>query len=229
MVATGLYSAFFNISDSPDIMVLHFMMACSMDWLLTAMKRMDDINLALPSIRIIEDYLGAEERDSPSTQLKVDPTGEFAVDMKSAEYSWHAVAAQTPQLFKLSNLNLQVRRGELLAVVGAVGSGKSSLGLAIAGQMVHLGGDVTLGMSQNQIAYCAQKPWIQNANVRDNIIFGLTFDEDKYEVVKRAAAIQLDIDEVFPNGDDTELGEKGITISGGQKARLQLARILYRS
>lgn len=227
LIATGLYGAFFNISDSPDIMVLHFVMVSSIIWLLIAIGHMDDINIALPSIQIIEDYLGAEERGSSSTGLKVDPTCEFAVEMKGAEYSWHAVAAQTPQLFKLANLTLQVRRGELLAVVGPVGSGKSSLGLAIAGQMVHLGGEVTLGTPQNQIAYCAQKPWIQNANVRDNITFGLPFDEERYKEVIRAAAIQLDIDEVFPNDNLTELGEKGITISGGQKARLQLARILY--
>ncbi|KAF5016968.1 hypothetical protein F66182_11187, partial [Fusarium sp. NRRL 66182] len=125
--------------------------------------------------------------------------------------------------FKISDLNLAVKRNELIAVIGTVGSGKTSLLAALAGDMRLTEGSVRLGASR---AYCPQYAWIQNATVRGNISFGKEFDETWYNIVVDACALRPDFD-VFPNGDSTEIGERGITVSGGQKQRLNIARAIY--
>ncbi|KAK4072430.1 hypothetical protein Trihar35433_4494 [Trichoderma harzianum] len=125
--------------------------------------------------------------------------------------------------FKLQDLNLQAGRNELIAVIGTVGSGKSSLLAALAGDMRKTSGDVVFGASR---AFCPQYAWIQNASLQNNIIFGKDMDKDWYKEVIRACALQPDLD-MLPNGDMTEIGERGITISGGQKQRLNIARAIY--
>ncbi|KAH6611162.1 abc transporter family [Trichoderma cornu-damae] len=125
--------------------------------------------------------------------------------------------------FKLQDLNLQAGRNELIAVIGTVGSGKSSLLAALAGDMRKTSGDVVFGASR---AFCPQYAWIQNASLQSNIIFGKDMDRDWYKEVIRACALQPDLD-MLPNGDLTEIGERGITISGGQKQRLNIARAIY--
>ncbi|KAH9910036.1 ATP-binding cassette transporter protein YOR1-like protein [Xylariomycetidae sp. FL2044] len=125
--------------------------------------------------------------------------------------------------FKLQGLNFQVGRNELIAVIGSVGSGKSSLLAALAGDMRKTAGEVVLGASR---AFCPQYAWIQNATLRENILFGKEMDRGWYKDVIRACALQPDLD-MLPNGDATEIGERGITISGGQKQRLNIARAIY--
>ncbi|KAL6699968.1 P-loop containing nucleoside triphosphate hydrolase protein [Trichoderma pleuroticola] len=125
--------------------------------------------------------------------------------------------------FKLQELNLQAGRNELIAVIGTVGSGKSSLLAALAGDMRKTNGDVVFGASR---AFCPQYAWIQNTSLQNNIIFGKDMDNDWYKEVIRACALQPDLD-MLPNGDMTEIGERGITISGGQKQRLNIARAIY--
>lgn len=118
---------------------------------------------------------------------------------------------------------MKVEREHLVAVVGSVGSGKSSLLSAYLGELDKLKGRVnTLG----SIAYVSQQAWIQNATLRDNIIFGKTFDQKLYDRVVVACALKQDI-EMLPGGDQTEIGEKGINLSGGQKQRVSLARAVY--
>ncbi|KAH8887388.1 hypothetical protein GQ53DRAFT_292786 [Thozetella sp. PMI_491] len=125
--------------------------------------------------------------------------------------------------FKLQGLNFEVGRNELVAVIGSVGSGKSSLLAALAGDMRKTNGEVVLGASR---AFCPQYAWIQNTTVKDNILFGKEMDEDWYKEVIEACALQPDL-HMLPNGDLTEIGERGITISGGQKQRLNIARAIY--
>ncbi|KAI1947427.1 ATP-binding cassette transporter yor1 [Ophidiomyces ophidiicola] len=125
--------------------------------------------------------------------------------------------------FRLSNLNFTAGRNELLAVIGTVGSGKTSLLAALAGDMRMTGGDVTMGASR---AFCPQYAWIQNATLKDNILFGKEYDESWYNEVIDACALRSDL-EMLPVGDQTEIGERGITISGGQKQRLNIARAIY--
>ena len=125
--------------------------------------------------------------------------------------------------FHLDAINLSVSRHELLAVVGSVGCGKSSLLAALAGDMRKIEGAITMS---SRLAYCPQYAWIQNATARENITFGKEFDPEWYAAVVDACALQRDLD-MLPDGDRTEIGERGITMSGGQKQRLNIARAIY--
>lgn len=125
--------------------------------------------------------------------------------------------------FKLRDLEFSVGRKELIAVIGGVGSGKSSLLAALAGDMRRTNGSITMGASR---AFCPQYAWIQNATVKDNILFGKAYDRKWYETVIDACALRADLD-MLPNSDLTEIGERGITVSGGQKQRLNIARAIY--
>ncbi|KAL2016707.1 hypothetical protein VTK56DRAFT_3170 [Thermocarpiscus australiensis] len=125
--------------------------------------------------------------------------------------------------FKLQDLTFEIGRNELVAVIGTVGSGKTSLLAALAGDMRKTGGKVVLGASR---AFCPQYAWIQNATVQENILFGRQMDKEWYAEVIKACALQPDLD-MLPNHDQTEIGERGITISGGQKQRLNIARAIY--
>ncbi|KAG0037262.1 hypothetical protein BGZ82_002861 [Podila clonocystis] len=115
----------------------------------------------------------------------------------------------------LTDINLTVTRGHLTAVVGRVGQGKTSLLNAIIGDMYKREGDVTV---YGRMAYVAQQAWIVNATLRDNIVFGNTFDQAKYDHVLMSCGLLPDI-EMLPAGDQTEIGERGINLSGGQKQR----------
>uniref|UniRef100_A0A8V5G8F5 Uncharacterized protein n=1 Tax=Melopsittacus undulatus TaxID=13146 RepID=A0A8V5G8F5_MELUD len=123
----------------------------------------------------------------------------------------------------LCSVNLDITPGSLVAVVGAVGSGKSSLVSAMLGEMEQL----FLSLSfQGSLAYVPQQAWIQNATLKDNILFGSELDETRYQQVIKACALLPDL-ELLPAGDQTEIGEKGINLSGGQKQRVSLARAVY--
>jgi len=117
-----------------------------------------------------------------------------------------------------------VRAGELVAVVGQTGAGKSSLCAAMLGEMVQrIGGPL---VAPRSAAYCAQAAWILNATVRENIVFGEAFDSARYAEVLRCCQLDADL-AALPHGDATEIGERGITLSGGQKQRVAIARAAY--
>ncbi|KAF2474597.1 multidrug resistance-associated protein 5 [Lindgomyces ingoldianus] len=125
--------------------------------------------------------------------------------------------------FRMKSLDITIGRKELVAVIGTVGSGKSSLLAALAGDMRKTNGEIMIGASR---AFCPQYAWIQNTTVKQNIIFGKEFRRDWYNKVIDACALRPDL-EMLPNGDQTEIGERGITVSGGQKQRLNIARAIY--
>ncbi|KAI4253329.1 MAG: hypothetical protein L6R42_007623, partial [Xanthoria sp. 1 TBL-2021] len=125
--------------------------------------------------------------------------------------------------FKLLGMDFAIGRSELVAIIGGVGSGKSSLLAALAGDMRRTNGQVTMGASR---AFCPQYAWIQNATVRNNIVFGKAYERSWYDKVVDACALGQDL-EMLPHGDMTEIGERGITVSGGQKQRLNIARAIY--
>ncbi|KAJ1419431.1 P-loop containing nucleoside triphosphate hydrolase protein [Ochromonadaceae sp. CCMP2298] len=124
----------------------------------------------------------------------------------------------------LRDLSFSIKKGELVAVVGSVGSGKSSLLNGLLGEMLLQKGSVAV---QGSIAYCDQRPWIINDTVQANIVFGLPFDEERFDNALFAANLEDDI-LVLPGGINTQIGERGINLSGGQKARVALARAIYR-
>ncbi|GLC35697.1 hypothetical protein PLESTB_000485000 [Pleodorina starrii] len=123
----------------------------------------------------------------------------------------------------LRGVSLEVRRGQLVMVVGQVGSGKSSLLAALLGEMHRRSGSVRVVGS---VAYTAQDPWIQNTTLRNNVLMGAEFDEEAYVATLQACALVADL-ELLPAGDVSEIGEKGINLSGGQKHRVALARATY--
>uniref|UniRef100_A0A803YGW9 Multidrug resistance-associated protein 1 n=1 Tax=Meleagris gallopavo TaxID=9103 RepID=A0A803YGW9_MELGA len=121
------------------------------------------------------------------------------------------------------SINFTVPEGSLIAVVGQVGCGKSSLLSALLGEMDKKEGYVVV---KGSIAYVPQQAWIQNATLEDNIIFGREMNESRYKRVIEACALLPDL-EILPMGDRTEIGEKGVNLSGGQKQRVSLARAVY--
>ncbi|KIW17671.1 hypothetical protein PV08_04866 [Exophiala spinifera] len=135
------------------------------------------------------------------------------------------IASETTEVepFKLHDMSFTVGRNELLAVIGTVGSGKTSLLAALAGDMRKTGGKVRMASTR---AFCPQYAWIQNATLKDNILFGKPYKSKWYRDVIDACALRPDL-EILPAGDQTEIGERGITLSGGQKQRLNIARAIY--
>ncbi|KAF9184642.1 Multidrug resistance-associated protein 1 [Haplosporangium sp. Z 11] len=123
----------------------------------------------------------------------------------------------------LHSLNISVLNGSLTAVVGRVGQGKSSLLSAIIGEMYKVQGTVQIS---GRVAYVPQQAWIINATLKDNILFGYEFDEERYKHILFACGLEPDL-EMLPAGDLTEIGERGINLSGGQKQRVSLARAAY--
>lgn len=125
--------------------------------------------------------------------------------------------------FKVTDINMTIGRNEFIGIVGSVGSGKSSLLAALAGDMRQINGRAIMGGSK---AYCPQSAWIQNATVLDNITFGKELDESQFSQVVEACSLRHDLD-ILPGGRLTEIGERGINLSGGQKQRVNLARAIY--
>ncbi|KAF8962130.1 multidrug resistance-associated ABC transporter [Flammula alnicola] len=125
--------------------------------------------------------------------------------------------------FELKNLKFIVPQGAFIGIVGHVGCGKSSVLQALIGEMRRTRGEVVFG---GKVSYAPQIPWIRNATLRENVLFGQPDEEDRFRQVIRACSLEHDL-EVLPNGEDTEIGEKGINLSGGQKARVSLARAAY--
>ncbi|KAL4940284.1 hypothetical protein BDV06DRAFT_196970 [Aspergillus oleicola] len=201
---------------------------------------------AWTALNRIQEFIVAEEQKE---DIQRDENMAEAVRMDNASFTWERLAADKEaeqaekkagpettssekpnddsakpgEPFQLRDLNLDIQRDELIAVIGAVGSGKSSLLSALAGDMRLTDGAVSLSTSR---AFCPQYTWIQNASLRSNILFGKVCDEKWYDQVIDACALKPDL-EILPNGDATEIGERGITISGGQKQRLNIARAIY--
>uniref|UniRef100_A0AAG5CWJ4 ABC-type glutathione-S-conjugate transporter n=2 Tax=Anopheles atroparvus TaxID=41427 RepID=A0AAG5CWJ4_ANOAO len=166
------------------------------------------------SVKRIDKFLNSAELDpSNVTHEKSDE----ALTIKDGTFSW---GEETPTL---KNINLSLRKGQLSAIVGTVGTGKSSLISALLGEMEKISGVVN---TDGSIAYVPQQAWIQNATLRDNILFGKPFDQKKYDNVIDCCALRPDL-AMLPGGDTTEIGEKGINLSGGQKQRVALARAVY--
>ena len=156
---------------------------------------------------------------------KVTPATNSDQDSPREEVATESAAANASSniAWSLKNINLTVNDGELVCVVGKVGSGKSSLVQAIIGEMERKSGKVSVG---GKIAYAAQQPWIVNARLKDNVTFGQDFDQDRWLAAVEACSLKQDL-EVLPGGEETEIGEKGINLSGGQKQRVSLARAMY--
>lgn len=196
-----------------------------------------------------------EETKSGNSAINDERSGDFEdLDDNSSTSSNSEAEEKNSKVadsIQIKDLNLKIHKGEFICVIGGVGSGKSSLISAILGDMIYMddkmitefqgrkmddtarheiiehskkfSNKVKLG---GNVSYVQQTPWIQNKTIRDNILFGLPMDEKWYNETIELCELESDL-EILPGGDLTEIGEKGINLSGGQKARVSLARAVY--
>ena len=197
------------------------------------------------SVDRIEEFLKeAETEKYDQLVFKRSPDeGEPLIGFDSASFTYGNGTSNDENsvtAFKLMNLNIKFKINQLNLVVGPTGSGKSSLLLALLGELTKLNGVIYLpgcasrerlkanletGLTES-VAYCAQQAWLVNDTIRENILFASSYDPTRYESVLTACALQKDL-EILDHGDKTLVGEKGVALSGGQKQRISLARALY--
>lgn len=167
-------------------------------------------------------YLTAEELQPEAVIVKppVEEAGEETVAVRDGTFSWNR---HDENKTTLKDIHFSANKGELSCIVGRVGAGKSSFLQSILGDLWKVKGEVEV---HGMVAYVSQSPWIMNATVRENIVFGYRYDSNFYEKTVKACAL-LDDFAQLPDGDETVVGERGISLSGGQKARVALARAVY--
>lgn len=195
------------------------------------------------SIDRVEEFLN--EAETTKYQQLGNPTrgpNSPTIGFEKATFSWESSDSEATSKsdFKLRDIDVAFKPGELNIIIGPTGAGKTSLLLALLGEMQLVEGRVFLpnvstredvlpnpqtGLAET-VAYCSQQAWLLNDTLRNNIIFGADFNEARYQAVIEACALQRDL-EILDAGDETEIGEKGITLSGGQKQRISLARAIY--
>ncbi|KAF2231926.1 multidrug resistance-associated protein 1 [Viridothelium virens] len=166
-------------------------------------------------------YFTAEELQSDAVvrDVPVQNPGDESVTIRDGTFTWNKEEKQNV----LEDINFSAHKGELSCIVGRVGEGKSSFLGSILGDLWKYRGEVIV---RGTISYVAQSPWVMNASVRENIVFGHRWDPSFYDKTVKACALAEDFSSL-PDGDQTQVGERGISLSGGQKARLTLARAVY--
>jgi len=166
-------------------------------------------------------FFTAEELQADAVQSRecAANMGDESVRIRDATFTWDRNANRNC----LEDIDFAAHKGELSCVVGRVGAGKSSFLQAILGDIWKIHGEVVV---HGATAYVAQSPWVMNASVKENITFGHRWDPHFYQRTIHACAFVEDL-KTLPDGDQTEVGERGISLSGGQKARLTLARAVY--
>ncbi|RUS32865.1 LOW QUALITY PROTEIN: hypothetical protein BC938DRAFT_473988, partial [Jimgerdemannia flammicorona] len=214
------------------------------------------------SLRRIEKFLAERELVDSARDGFDDEGRAVEIGFKDATFQWHSASVEAadaaknarktnnqlvPALvvdgtsFALRNLKVSFPVGEMTLICGATGSGKTSLLMALLGEMDLIQGKVYLpratsespklvdpqtGLIPNSVAYVSQSAWLQHATIRENILFGQLHEDERYKQVLSVCGLERDL-EIFEDGDNTEIGEKGITLSGGQKQRVSLARAVY--
>jgi ATP-binding cassette subfamily C (CFTR/MRP) protein 4 len=190
----------------------------------------------MASIQRIEQFLLLEQKHSSNLPLLLEPSFHnvdrninkgakesdqiLGVSLRNVNAKWDITSSNS----NLTDVSITATSGELVAVVGAGGSGKSTLLQVILKEVSNLSGKVNI---RGSLSYAPQEPWIFSGTLRENILFGEEMDERKYQEVIRVCCLEQDISR-FSFGDNTLVGEKGVMLSGGQKARVSLARAIYR-
>nr|F1M3J4.3 RecName: Full=ATP-binding cassette subfamily C member 4; AltName: Full=Multidrug resistance-associated protein 4 [Rattus norvegicus] len=175
------------------------------------------VSEAVVSVRRIKNFLLLDELPERKAQEPSD--GKAIVHVQDFTAFWDK-ALDTPTL---QGLSFTARPGELLAVVGPVGAGKSSLLSAVLGELPPTSGLVSV---HGRIAYVSQQPWVFSGTVRSNILFGRKYEKERYEKVIKACALKKDF-QLLEDGDRLVIGDRGARLSGGQKARVNLATAVY--
>ncbi|XP_068622150.1 probable multidrug resistance-associated protein lethal(2)03659 [Battus philenor] len=157
--------------------------------------------------------------------LKVEKQGsEMLISLEDYSAHWKTTEEKTDiRTPALTDINLTIMPGSLTTIVGTVGSGKSTLLQAMLRELTPNAGQIHVRAT---IAYASQEPWLFDASVRQNILFGQELDLQRYKKVIECCQLQSDLD-ILPHGDKTVVGERGSSLSGGQRARVSLARCVY--
>lgn len=168
----------------------------------------------LVSIKRLQEFLVMEEKQ----HSEIETSDDREIVIKDVEAAW---TEGTPTL---KNLNVKIEPGKLCAIVGPVGAGKSSVLHLLLGELAKQAGTIKVG---GKVSYSSQEPWLFGSTVRRNILFGLEYDRQKYKKTVKVCALEPDFDQ-FPQRDQTMVGERGVSMSGGQRARINLARAVYK-
>lgn len=168
----------------------------------------------LVSIKRLQEFLVLEEKQ----ESEIERTDDKKIEIRNVDASW---TETTPTL---RNICSEIEPGKLCAIVGPVGAGKSSVLHLLLGELVKQSGAIKLG---GIVSYSSQEPWLFGSTVRGNILFGLEYDRHKYKKTVKVCALEPDFDQ-FPQRDQTMVGERGVSLSGGQRARINLARAVYK-
>ncbi|CRK99302.1 CLUMA_CG012571, isoform A [Clunio marinus] len=181
---------------------------------------------ALVSFKRIQDFLMLEEQD-PTTpglhqnEIEIMEPESNVIEVINVNASWTSDYKSKT----LSDLNMKIKSGKLCAIVGSVGSGKSSILQLLLGELPIYSGDVLIN---GDISYGSQESWLFSGTVRNNILFGLPYDKARYQETIKHCALLTDLQQL-PHGDKTFVGERGSALSGGQRARVSLARAVYKN
>ena len=176
------------------------------------------------SLKRINTFLNCPDLDEDTGRTTGGSLTKNAVEMRQASFSWSGGDEKTSgDESTLTKIDLAVGKGSLVAVVGHVGSGKSSLISAMLGEMNVVSGSIN---TNGKIAYVPQQAWMQNETLKNNITFGKKYNDNLYKKVIESCALIPDL-QILQGGDQTEIGEKGINLSGGQKQRISMARAVY--
>lgn len=180
-------------------------------------------------IRPIQDE--PKKKKQRKSKRATTSASELSVSISGSVAGSIATEATSTPVITLRDLECTIESGQLVAVVGAVGTGKSSFLSTILGEMEPVQGSAVYrpqseDCKEDFVSYCAQSPWVVNDTLRGNILFGREFDQERYDTIIEVCALEDDLI-ALPAGDMTEIGERGINLSGGQKARVSLARALY--
>ncbi|KAJ3557435.1 hypothetical protein NM688_g1474 [Phlebia brevispora] len=199
---------------------------------LQAKVSLDRINAFLHKTELLDAF------SSSSTDVSdIISAGEGSIGVRAMAFTWdaaddgHAQSTVAERRRFMLHIDDEVvfKTGEINLIIGPTGSGKTSMLMALLGEMHHiaLASDAYCRLPRHGgVAYHAQESWILNDTIRNNILFGLAYDEERYQKVVKQCALERDLS-MFHAGDQTEVGERGITLSGGQKARVSLARAIY--
>ncbi|XP_072393692.1 ATP-binding cassette sub-family C member 4-like [Diabrotica undecimpunctata] len=215
-----------EITASKVFVVMSYFNVLSMAMSTMFSRGVSEMAEVMVAIRRIRDFLINEEYDPNRTNFAINGNVNSVDDLKeivslqNLTVKWNVSFSDNA----LENINLNISDGQLIGIIGPVGSGKSSLLQTLLGEL-----DITEGNMRvrGQISYASQEPWVFAATVRQNILFGEEYDKKRYHEVIQACSLEKDFEQ-FPNGDLTLVGDRGSSLSGGQKARINLARAVYR-
>lgn len=188
-------------------------------------RGISEVAEVLVAIKRLQKFLTNDEYENMQTildnnNINNEKKPKISLHLNNISAQWNESSTDNT----LTNINLEVEKGKLIGVIGPVGAGKSSLLQMILGELQPKSGNITIN---GKLSYAGQDPWVFAATVRQNIIFGQEYVSARYKQVVKVCSLEKDFKQ-FPFGDKTVVGDRGASLSGGQKARINLARAIYR-